>query len=114
MDINDYLGGEHLRREDVQKPMLVTVTDVTVKEFDNPPEKKALLHFKETEKSLVANKTNLKIAKSVFETSETDRWKGKKIVVYDDPNIFFAGKQTGGLRLRAPKTPDEPEEDDPF
>lgn len=114
MDINDYLGGDHLRREDVPKPMLVTVAEVTVKEFDNPPEKKAVLHFAETERSLVANKTNLKIAKSVFGTSETDDWKGKQIVVYDDPNIFFAGKQTGGLRLRAPKPPEAPQEDVPF
>lgn len=114
MDINEYLGGDHLRREDVPKPILVTVTDVTVKEFDNPPEKKAVLHFEETERSLVANKTNLKIAKSVFGTSETQHWKGKKIVVYDDPNIFFAGKQTGGLRLRAPKTAQGPQEDVPF
>jgi hypothetical protein len=82
VDINEYLGGDHLRREDVPKPILVTVTEVTVKEFDNPPERKAVLHFAETERSLVANKTNLKIAKSVFGTSETNDWKGKKIVVY--------------------------------
>ena len=106
MNVNDYLGGEHLRREDIPEATVVTVSGVSSKKFDDPPEKKLVLHFEEMEKTLVANKTNLRIATDYFGSSETDDWIGKKIVVYDDANIFFAGKKTGGLRLRAPSERD--------
>jgi hypothetical protein len=39
----------------------------------------------------------------VFNSEDTDDWTGKKIVLYNDPNVSYAGKIIGGIRVRAPK-----------
>ena len=37
---------------------------------------------------------------------ETDDWKGKQITMYNDRTVSFAGKLTGGIRIR-PNAPDQ-------
>jgi hypothetical protein len=123
MNANDYLGGERLRLEDVQRPILVTVSEVTEMSFDDAPGKKLVLHFEEHERSLVLNKTNTRLAMEIFQSAETEDWIGRQIVVYLDPSVSFQGRQTGGLRVRArapsathapPSTTEMPPEGIPF
>jgi hypothetical protein len=52
---------------------------------------------------MVLNATNREILKRTF-GDDTDLTIGKQIVVYVDPNISYAGKIIGGIRMRAPKT----------
>ena len=52
-------------------------------------------------KPLILNATNIRRAVAAFGSSETEDWIGKRIIAYDDPQIEFAGKITGGVRLRA-------------
>jgi hypothetical protein len=37
---------------------------------------------------------------ALFGTDETDEWVGKQCTLYTDPTIMFAGKKTGGLRVK--------------
>lgn len=65
-----------------------------------PQEMKWIIHFSEC-KPLVLNSTNGQLIAQALGSPETDDWKGKEIVLYNDPNVSFGGQLTGGVRARA-------------
>lgn len=67
------------------------------------PEYKWTMSFQETDKPMVLNSTNIQLCAKACDSEDTDDWIGKKVVLYDDPNVSFAGKLTGGIRIRAPR-----------
>lgn len=106
MDARKFLGGRHLKKEDVPKPILVTISEVTSEEFSNDGKdarQKLVLYFKETDKGLAMNAGNTDILGRGFRTFETDEWVGRRIVVFTDPDVRFAGKRVGGLVVRMPQ-----------
>lgn len=105
MHVSQLKESKFLKRADVGTGALMTMTGLTqenVAKEGADPENKWCLHFEETEKPFVLNPTNIELIKEIH-GEETDDWMGKTIVIYDDPNVFYAGKKTGGLRVRAPK-----------
>ena len=68
------------------------------------PEMKWCLKFKEFEKPLVLNSTNGQLIEAILGSDDSDDWIGKTIVLWNDPTVGFAGKITGGIRVRAMKT----------
>ena len=110
-NINTLMGGKYLKKEDVPEPALVTVSRVTVENVareDEPPERKAVMHFHEYDRGLVMNSTNLQLAAKALNSDDTDDWAGGKLVIYTDDNVSFGGRVVGGLRLRAPKQRQQP------
>ncbi len=104
MNINDLKESKYLKRNDVGDGTIVTITGWETKNVakENEPEEiKCILHFEEFDKGLVLNSTNAQIIAGILKSEETDDWKGGKVVLYDDPNISFGGKLTGGIRARA-------------
>jgi hypothetical protein len=105
MNIRALKQSRFLTKEDCGQGILVTIRgDVTMENVaaDGAPiEEKACLHFEEVEKPLVLNSTNGQIIANITGSQETENWNGKKIVLYHDPNISFAGKIVGGVRARA-------------
>lgn len=96
-----------LKKDEVDPPVLVTVEGVhqlNVAKQGAPEELKWCIKFHEHEKPMVLNSTNAQIIAKITGSEETDEWVGKKVVLYNDPNISFGGKITGGIRCRAPKT----------
>lgn len=95
-----------LRKEDVSEGVLYTVTGCekqNVAPEDKAAEWKWCLTFSETDKPLVLNSTNIQLCEMIFNSDETDNWIGKKLVLYTDHTIVYAGKVVGGIRVRAPK-----------
>ena len=95
-----------LNKEDVGGGMLMTVESCeqyNVAKEGAEHEMKWCLTFAESDKPLVLNSTNIQICAQVFGSDDTDDWTGKKIVLFNDPNVSYAGKLTGGIRVRAPK-----------
>ena len=111
-----------LKKEDIDPAKLVTIKAIrqaNVGQDDGPEELKWTMQFREVDKPLVMNSTNIQLCTKALGTDETDDWIGKQIVLYNDPNVSFAGKITGGIRIRAPKKngappPTEADEDIPF
>lgn len=102
--ISQMLPSRFLKQDDVPQPVLVTISDITQEVMDKDSgETKWAMHFSEYEKPLALNSTNIQIAAMACGSENTDDWINKKIVLYTDPNVSFAGKIVGGLRLRAPK-----------
>lgn len=100
------IPSKFLKKEDVDPPKLVTIKamrQANVAMDDQPEELKWTVLFKELDKPMVLNSTNIQLLIKALGTDETDEWVGKQIVVYNDPNVSFAGKITGGVRIRAPK-----------
>jgi hypothetical protein len=106
MKLDDMLESKFLKQSDFPQDRLLTIVGVkreNIAKEDEAPEYRWTVKFKELDKPMVANSTNLK---RIFRIcgDDTDDWTGKRIVVYVDPDIEFGGKVVGGLRVRAPKT----------
>jgi len=104
--INEFKQSKFLKKEDVGSGVQVTISGVSelnVAKEGAEPELKWCLTFHETEKPMVLNSTNAQIIAKSLGSEQTDDWHGKKIVLYNDPNVSFAGKVMGGIRVRAPQ-----------
>jgi len=66
-------------------------------------EMKWCLYFDEVEKPLVLNMTNGQLISAITDSGDFDHWIGQKIVLFNDKTVMFAGKMTGGIRVRASK-----------
>ena len=125
--VSELKNSRFLAKSDVEPDVVVTITgceqlDVSLE--SQAPEMKWCLKFKEFDKPLVLNSTNGQLIEAILGSDESDDWIGKTIVLWNDPTVGFAGKITGGIRVRAMKTagptrvqtePDAPEPDEmPF
>src|ERR1700687_5842694 len=97
----------YLQKTDVDPPKLVTVkgdlTQQNIAKDGQPEDLKWCLHFEEFDKPLIVNSTNGQLIAMALGSEESSDWDGKQVVLYNDPNISFGGKLTGGIRVRAPK-----------
>lgn len=105
-NINDMKESKFLKRSDVGAGKLLTINGCrqeNVAMENDTPEMKWVLSFAEEKKGMVLNGTNQQLIAKALGSEETDDWNGRKIVVYDDPNVSFGGKLVGGIRCRAPR-----------
>lgn len=105
MKLDQMIESRYLKQSDFPQPALLTikgVSRVNLAAEDEIPEYKWTLSFVEKDKPMVLNATNLKRA---FKAAgdDTDLWPGKKIVIYVDEEVEYAGKIVGGLHIRAAK-----------
>lgn len=57
------------------------------------------LSFTKTEKQLTLNATNARTIAKIHGQS-IDSWTGKKVELYVDPTVQYAGKMVGGIKVR--------------
>ncbi len=108
MNLGDLKTSKFLKRDDVGMGVLATIKSLSrenVAKEGADPEYKPVVHFHELDKPLVLNSTNGQIiAKITGKEENIEReWIGARVVLYDDPNVSFAGRLVGGIRVRAPK-----------
>ena len=96
---NDFIGGNYLRKEDIDGAITVTLTDVWSEAVLNAGRKKLIVSFRELEKPLILNKTNIKRLARIFGTGDTTVWRGP-VTLYVEPGVEYAGRVVGGLRVR--------------
>lgn len=102
--LHEMLESKYLKKEDVDPAVLWTITGVervNVAQDGQPAEFKWIMRFEEHEKGLVLNSTNLQLIAQALNSDDSDDWIGQKIVLFNDPNVSFQGKLTGGIRVRA-------------
>lgn len=107
MRIGEMKESKYLKKEDVGHGKLVTIISLdqqNVAMEDQPPDLKWIMHFREFQKGMVLNWTNIQLVAKALGTEETTEWIGKQVVVFEDPNVSYGGKVTGGIRIRARKT----------
>ena len=107
---SSFLGGEYLKGEILKNsgPIRGSIAAVGVETFKarqaGESDKQQLVltvDLGSEEKKLGLNKTNLRILISSY-GDDTDRWIGRAVVIYFDPNVSFGGRVTGGLRVKVP------------
>jgi len=99
---------DHLKAADLKGSSVKCVIEsMDIAEFDNG--NKAVLKFKDKDKTLVLNKTNARKIGEYY-GEDTDGWMGKEIVVYPD-KTEFNNNMVDCLRVRIES---EPEIDVPF
>ena len=109
--IHEMIESKFLKKEDVDPPLLVTIQRISQENVamqGADPEMKWAMFFEELDKPMVLNSTNLHLCAKACNSDDTDEWLGKKVVLYNDPNVSFGGKLTGGIRIRAQKKQVEP------
>ena len=106
MNISELKSSKFLKKEDVGKGLLLTITEVrkeNIAKQGDEDQLKWLMFFEEVEKPLILHSTNGQLASAFLGSEESDDWIGKQIVLYTDPTIAYAGKVVGGIRVRAPR-----------
>ena len=102
-NINEMVQSKYLKQADIPDPVIVTVQgvkQVNMAKDDEAPEMKWAIKFRELDKPMVLNTTNIHVAAKVFNSNNTDDWRGKEIILFTDPNVSFGGQVVGGLRFR--------------
>ena len=111
IDASEFVGsGEWLKADELKgKTVTLEICDVQVVTFDNENGKdsKLGLMFKDKDKGIIANKTNVKNLIEGFGTANTEQWIGKKVTA--SPNQTPLGL---GFSLRA--FTDDFDDDIPF
>lgn len=101
--INEMIESKYLKQSDFPTPLIVTVAKIgqinIAKEGDNP-ETKWAVRFKEFQKPMLLNTTNIKLLEKACGSDDTDDWIGKEVIVYTDDSVSFGGQVVGGLRIR--------------
>ncbi len=101
---NDLKSSKFLTKNDVEPAIMVTIKgykQMNVAMESVAPEEKYVLYFNELEKPLVLNRTNGELISDITGSNDFDNWIGKKVVLWNDRTVSFAGKITGGIRVRA-------------
>ena len=103
MNVASLKNSRFLTKEDCGDGIVVTIDTVVqdnVAPGDQAAEMRWTMTFQEDLKPLVLNSTNGQLIAKFLGSDDTDDWQGKKVVLYHDENVSFAGKIVGGIRAR--------------
>jgi len=103
MNISELKESKYLAKHDVEPSMTVTIKGLTRENLameGKEPDFKYIIHFVEEIKPMVLNQTNGKLIAYVLKSDETDDWKGKQIILWNDPTVSFGSEMTGGIRVK--------------
>lgn len=103
--IHEMVDSKFLKKEDAGEGLLVTIKGVEKRDVgtESEPEQKWCLLLEET-KPLVLNSTNLALLEKALGSDNSDDWTGLKVVLFNDENVSFGGKLTGGVRVDVNRT----------
>jgi hypothetical protein len=108
MKTSELKQSKYMKKEDCgDDGILVTIAALKQENVapDNKPEElKWILHFNGDHKPLVLNSTNLALMEKALGSDDSDDWVGKKVVLFNDENVSFGGKLTGGVRVDVART----------
>jgi hypothetical protein len=101
VDASKFVGGQYLKGVHIPQPILVTIAGAEEEKVGS--DDKLVLYFREDQRGLVLNDTNTKFLIEYLASANTELWQGQQVVLYNDPNVSYGGKKTGGLRLSKPQ-----------
>ncbi len=105
MKVKKMYASNYLSAADIEDENLtLTVEEVREEEVGQQRDLRPVVYFKEVDKGLVLNKTNMNTICDVLKSDESNDWVGQRITLYT-AEIEFQGRMVEGIRvkLRAPK-----------
>lgn len=103
--IHEMVESKFLKKEEAGEGILVTINGVEKRDVgtESEPEQKWVLLLKEC-KPMVLNSTNLALLEKALGSDDSDEWFNKQVVLFNDENVSFGGKLTGGVRVDVNRT----------
>lgn len=103
MNVKDLIVGKYLSAKDmVGQRVLATLDVCQIEEFENKTtgvtDSRPVVYFEDLDQGMVLNKTNLKVLAREF-GEETERWKGRRVLVTTHKVKTPAGAEVDGLRI---------------
>lgn len=103
MNVKDLIVGKYLSAKDmVGQRVLATLDVCQIEEFENKTtgvtDTRPVVYFEDLDQGMVLNKTNLKVLAREF-GEETERWKGRRVLVTTHKVKTPAGAEVDGLRI---------------
>jgi len=101
--VTDMIDSKYLKQADVPDPVIVTLTKIgriNIAKEGDPPEEKWAARFREFDKPMLLNSTNIKLLEKACGSDDSDDWIGKEVILYTDDSVSFGGQVVGGLRIR--------------
>jgi hypothetical protein len=116
--LSEIYGGNYMKAEDIKDrgDLNATIEKVSIVAMDDG-KKKAVLHFKGSDKTLPLNVTNANMVEELLGSNDTDDWEGQRVCLYTC-KVDFQGKRVLAIRIKAarkaakPAPPPPPVEDD--
>lgn len=99
-DARDFLGSAYLSKEDLNGEETVRLVNVLPEAFAGSTRRKLVASLDGYEKRLILNSTNIALLTDMFRTTNTAQWRGQ-VTLYVDPNVTYAGKRVGGIRVKS-------------
>ncbi len=98
----DEFFGNYLKTEHITGEVIYTIKEVVPEKIgrENNKETKAVAHFEGVDKGLALNKVNAEAIAEISGSREIEDWVGTKVCLYVDPDVEFAGKKVGGIRIK--------------
>jgi hypothetical protein len=97
---DDFLGGNYLKKEDLRGDTIATIEGLTATVVLGDSRKKLIVSFRELEKPLILNKTNIRELVQILQTKDIAAWKGRQVMLYVENSVSYGGKIVGGIRVR--------------
>ena len=101
--VTDMIESKYLKQSDAPDPVIVTVSKIgriNIAKEGDPAEEKWAVMFREFNKPMLLNSTNIKLLEKACGSDDTDDWIGKEVILYTDDSVSFGGQVVGGLRIR--------------
>ena len=117
MKISKYRSSKWLKKEDVEALSLEErrTEVVSIEEDQVGDDLKPVVSFKGIEKPWPINMTGLEVLAELTGSQDTKDFDGTKVEVFVDPDVRYAGKRVGGIKLRPiPSKPLAKEDGVPF
>ena len=106
MKRDDLFPSKYLKCADLKgRPRVVEIENAPVETLKNQKgeeQRKVVLYFKSTKKSLPLNLTNYDSVAAIAGTDETNEWPGTKLELYPTTTMM-GGKITDCIRIRPPQ-----------
>lgn len=101
ISVNSMFPSRYLKPADIgDTELILTIVDIAIEELgaNDRKETKLVVHFKESDKALVLNKTNAMTISNLY-GDQTAGWIGKRIILFVI-EVSFQGTQMLGIRVR--------------
>lgn len=95
--------GRFLKKESLPAPKVIRILALNRTELEGEKgvENKVVMKYKASdgEGELVVCKTNGALIAAALNETEFEKWIGRLITLYNNPNVDLAGKRVGGIRV---------------
>jgi hypothetical protein len=92
-----------MKKEALESPKVIRITKVTatVLEGEKGAENKVVVAYKalDGEGEIVWCKTNAELTAHALGTRDYEKWVGRLLTIYNNPNVDLGGKKVGGIRV---------------